>query len=441
MLASQQSNSPVQRSGWFSADGDEPRPLRLGYEAWLDGSAVVGRLARELPPHAADLIEIAAMTYAADRLARRKAERDTADGSGWDRQLRLQVPVRRPDLWADAAGELTELLEWLTHDDWALKFCQLNPGAGTLDHHQGFLFDMVPDGSPAALFSGGLDSALGLARDLALDPVAVSVHTNPRMQATQRNVFSRICGSRSRCMHLQFRVSLHQSDCENSQRTRGLLFLAAGIGTAWELGQDRLRVYENGIGAINLPYLRSQHGPQATRSMHPRTLWLAERLASKVSGRPFRIDTPFMLSTKAEAVRSVPQISTATVAATVSCDAGFAARVPGARQCGTCTSCLLRRQALLAAGRLDADAAIAYRTRNPGGSEGVMAMTWQLDRLTSALADRIPWHGLVSEFPPVLDTSPLAPAEVIRLYRAYMREWEAAGPEFGMQGHDGAAAS
>ena len=242
-------------------------------------------------------------------------------------------------------------------------------------------------------------------------------------------------------MHLQFRVSLHQSDCENSQRTRGLLFLAAGIGTAWELGQDRLRVYENGIGAINLPYLRSQHGPQATRSMHPRTLWLAERLASKVSGRPFRIDTPFMLSTKAEAVRSVPQISTATVAATVSCDAGFAARVPGARQCGTCTSCLLRRQALLAAGRLDADAAIAYRTRNPGGSEGVMAMTWQLDRLTSALADRIPWHGLVSEFPPVLDTSPLAPAEVIRLYRAYMREWEAAGPEFGMQGHDGAAAS
>jgi len=100
MLASQQSNSPVQRSGWFSADGDEPRPLRLGYEAWLDGSAVVGRLARELPPHAADLIEIAAMTYAADRLARRKAERDTADGSGWDRQLRLQVPVRRPDLWA-----------------------------------------------------------------------------------------------------------------------------------------------------------------------------------------------------------------------------------------------------------------------------------------------------------------------------------------------------
>lgn len=441
MPAIQEGKSQILRSGLFSADGGEPRPLRLGYEAWLDGSAVVRRLARELPPHAADLIEIAAMTYAADRLARRKADRDAADGSGWGRQLRLQIPVRRPDLWADAAAELTELLEWLTHDDWALKFCQLNPGAGSLDHPQAFLFDMVPDGSPTTLFSGGLDSALGLARDLELDPVAVSVYTNPRMQATQRTVFSRICGTRSRCMHLQYRVSLHQADCENSQRTRGLLFLAAGIGTAWGLGEDRLRVYENGIGAINLPYLRSQHGPQATRSMHPHTLWLAERLASKVSGRQFRIDSPFLLSTKAEAVRSVPQISTATVAATVSCDAGFAARVPGASQCGTCTSCLLRRQALLAAGRFDADAATAYRNRDPGGSEGLTAMAWQVDRLAGALADRVPWHGLVSEFPPVLDTSPLAPADVVRLYRAYVREWEAAGPEFGVRRHDRAAAS
>jgi hypothetical protein len=67
-------------------------------------------------------------------------------------------------------------------------------------------------------------------------------------------------------------------------------------------------------------------------------------------------------------------------------------------------------------------------------------MTWQLERLASALADRVPWHGLVSEFPAVLHTSPLAPAEVVRLYRAYVREREAVGPEFGLRRHDGAAA-
>ena len=48
MSASRESGSEVQRSGLFSADGGDSRPLRLGYEAWLDGSAVVGRLAREL---------------------------------------------------------------------------------------------------------------------------------------------------------------------------------------------------------------------------------------------------------------------------------------------------------------------------------------------------------------------------------------------------------
>jgi hypothetical protein len=174
--------------------------------------------------------------------------------------------------------------------------------------------------------------------------------------------------------------------------------------------------------------------------MHPHTLWLAERLASKVSGHPFRIDSPFLLSTKAEAVRSVPEISDAAVAATVSCDTGFASRVADARQCGTCTSCLLRRQALIAAGRSDADGATAYGTRNPTASKGLTAMAWQVDRLASALADQNPWHGLVSEFPPVLDTSPLAPAEVVRLYRAYVREWKAVEPEFGLRPHDRAAA-
>ena len=32
-----------------------------------------------------------------------------------------------------------------------------------------------------------------------------------------------------------------------------------GIATAWTLGHDRLQVFENGIGAINLPYTLSQY--------------------------------------------------------------------------------------------------------------------------------------------------------------------------------------
>ena len=421
----------LRRSGLLKVADSGCRELRLGYDAHLDGQAVVDRLARDLPPAAADFIEIAAMAYAADRLARRPADRDCLDGSGWGRRIWLQVPVRDPDRWTAVAGRLAEFAGWLTHDHWSFEFSQLESGYGALDNAQGFLFDTVPCGASPGLFSGGLDSALGLARDLqASEAVAVSVHTNSRMQSVQRDLVSRIGGRDGRCVHLQYRIWLHERSWETSQRTRGLLFLAVGIGTAWGIGQDRLRVFENGIGAINLPYLRSQHGPQATRSMHPRTLWLAEELATAVSGRPFRIEAPFLPHTKAEAIAAANGLDAFVAAATVSCDTGFASRVPGISHRGRCTSCLLRRQALIAAGRADADAATAYRTRTLAGTEELIAMNWQLDRLRDALADPDPWRGLVSEFPAVLDVVLLTPAEVIRLYRAYAQEWEAMGPDF-----------
>jgi hypothetical protein len=422
-----EADARMRKSGWLWFPGSEPRPLRLGCEAQLDGRAVIGRLSRELPPVAADLLEIAAMTYAADRLVPRPSERECSDGSGWGRQLWLEIPVRNPRLWNSIAEQLTGLLGWLTGDEWTVDFCQLAGGAGPLDSQQGFLFDTVPRGSPLALFSGGLDSALGLAHDLrSSGAVVVSVYTNNRMKAAQRHVVHALDGAASTsCVQLQYRISLGEPERDNSQRTRGLLFLATGIATAWTLGQDRLRIFENGIGAVNLPYLRSQEGPQATRSMHPRTLRMAEGLASAVSGRPFQIEAPYLLLTKAEAVRAVPEISASAIATAVSCDTAFATRVPGPAQCGTCTSCLLRRQALIAGGRSDADELTRYRTRLPAGTASLVAMTWQLERLRDCLSTADPWQGIVSEFPPIMDVERIAPAQLTRLYGAYVREWEA----------------
>jgi len=127
------------------------------------------------------------------------------------------------------------------------------------------------------------------------------------MQHVQERVlFGLMAVSPSKCVPLRYRVSMRASSVESSQRSRGLLFLAVGIATAWTLGQDRLVVFENGIGAINLPYLRSQFGSQTTRSMHPRTLSLAAQLAQTVSRQPFRIDMPALALTKAQAVQGAP---------------------------------------------------------------------------------------------------------------------------------------
>ncbi len=156
-------SSRVCTAAYFAAPGEASQPLRLGYEAVLDGRAVVHRLACEPPALSADLIEVAATVYAVDRLVACPTRLETSAGSSWARDLRPGIPVREPQLWNAYVGQLTELLAWLTDDTWSLEFFQLAGGTGPLDEPQAFLFHTIPRGSASVLFSGGLDSAAGLA--------------------------------------------------------------------------------------------------------------------------------------------------------------------------------------------------------------------------------------------------------------------------------------
>lgn len=124
-------------------------------------------------------------------------------------------------------------------------------------------------------------------------------------------------------------------------------------------------------------------------------------------------------------LRTSPRGADRALALTVSCDAGFAARILNRAPCGACTSCLLRRQALHAAGRArhDPDGAYHYR-KGSSPAKLLQVMLWQVGRLRTCLAQPDPWLALVSEFPEVLDTAPLTAAEVIDVYRNYVREWE-----------------
>ncbi len=167
--------------------------------------------------------------------------------------------------------------------------------------------------------------------------------------------------------------------------TRGLLFLAAGVATAWAVRQDHLRVFENGIGAVNLPFLRSQQGAQATKSVHPLTLRMVQDLASAVSKRPFVIDAPAMALAKADLLRRAPSTARKALGLTVSCDVGFAARVPEHRACGACTSCLLRLQALTAAGLTGLLPVDIYERRGHDREFNLNAMIWQVTRMRACL--------------------------------------------------------
>ncbi len=184
----------------------------------------------------------------------RLPDRRRPEESMWTRSLWAEIPVREPDRWRQQAPRLMQLLHWLTDDHWDLEFCQLRLGAGALDVQQGFLFQTVPSGASPVLFSGGPDSATGRAAQLVHeDAVAVSVHTNGWMWQVQRRVLAALSQASSRhCMPLRYRISV-SSGTETSQRSRGFLFLAAGVATAWAVRQDQLRVFENGIGRSIFP--------------------------------------------------------------------------------------------------------------------------------------------------------------------------------------------
>jgi len=67
-------------------------------------------------------------------------------------------------------------------------------------------------------------------------------------------------------------------------------------------------------------------------------------------------------------------------------------------------------------------------------------MTWQLDRLRGCLNTADPWQSIVSEFPPIIDVERISPARLVRLYGAYVREWEAVDlTSFRLSGYRSAA--
>jgi 7-cyano-7-deazaguanine synthase in queuosine biosynthesis len=425
--------------------------VRWDRDVHLDGQPLMDRLGRVLPPDAADLMELATAIYTADRLKARSD--DDAYKLGWSRRLRLHVPVRLPDLWRSHTDALVQLLSWLTDDEWSLQFHQVHPASAPLDNPRGYLFPTVPDQAYVALFSGGLDSTAGLAVDLDADPetdvLTVRVVTNGRMEGRQKAIL-RHFGTRVHDCRLPLSLASGRS-AESTQRTRGFLFLAAGVATALTAGKNVLRVYENGIGAINLPLLESQRGSQATRAVHPRTVQMMEWLATSLSGVAFRIELPHLWSTKAELLRKAPPMLSEAYLSSVSCDSGFATRTEGARPCGRCTSCILRRQSVIASGLVQIDIGHQYRHRLDAAPLfwELRASLWQIHRIQVALNDPDPWHAFLNEFPQVLDVPATeresGRAAVLRLYGQYCAEWQTMARHLGVNMHnwglEGAAAA
>ncbi len=378
----------------------------------VDDAEIADNFAQMVKPMLADLVDIAIAIHMADRLAVRTLNcRNT-----WSRRLHLKICVRYPELWADAAmrKQLEELLAFLTEDIWTFDFVVHRDPRRTSEI-QAFLF---PGGntsiSSISLFSGGLDSLAGTSAAISKATgkhfILVSASPNFRQRLRQQHqvkILREELGAK--ISHVSIPYGMQNGDQyaqEPSRRTRGFLFLVLGGVTAISAGCSALTLYENGLGAINLPYDQSQIGTDNARAVHPRVLRYAAALLSNLAEQPFSVLNPCIYLTKAEMVRPLAADRTQrAIPLTFSCD-GFPVRTKGHSQCGFCTSCLLRRFSLEIAGLQHLDSSEYLRDWKSNSFvlskhhlRGLRAMDWQVLRFQKCFEARDSWSALTLEFP------------------------------------------
>lgn len=405
---------------------------------------------RTLPPELRDLMEVATSAYLADRFAPRRHPDKSNDSRPRNRRIRISLPVRSPAMWRGQPAKLLgELLLFLSGDPWEFEFLPLNDGSPIAQ--QSYLLDFFPERQPAVmLFSGGLDSYVGAVhqlRDSNCFHVLVSAFTHNRMAADQAHQANILFNGRRKIGHrvavsYGLPTKIERVRLESSQRARGLIYLTIGAITALNLGVNELSVYENGIGALNLPFDASQSGWEISRAVHPKTLSLMEQLVISITGTPLQIRTPFLFSTKADSLKGTgPERLLDGIRYTFSCD-----RFPNyrerRRQCGVCSSCVLRRLALEAAELAEVESTDEYThditserfVPRPSSAFVLDKFDTQAHRISSCLRSQNPWLRLMRLFPELrevefvlgknIDHSTVE-SSLLSLYDRHVYEWGA----------------
>lgn len=335
----------------------------------LRSEAIAAAALDDLEPEIEDLLDIAAMIFYADGEISRGGATRTDMGEAWHRRLRLTIPVRNLALWSrpDVGEALTTAVDFLTGDTFEFRFL----AAGEAHHDRTFL-DLDQHGDPfdaedVILFSGGLDSFSGALETLSTTPgrvILVSHQSAPKVSDRQKKLAHWLEGRfGKRVRHIKIRA--HRSGDESTdttQRSRSFLFAAMGAAVAHTFRAKRISFFENGIVSHNLPISPQVVGTMATRTTHPLVLVHLNRIISLVLPDSPSIYNPYEWMTKTEVVGRIQRYGgEGGIEQAVSCTK-VREQTTKHTHCGTCSQCLDRRFAILAAGLEKFDPSESYAT-------------------------------------------------------------------------------
>ncbi|MER8822612.1 7-cyano-7-deazaguanine synthase [Mesorhizobium sp. M0991] len=338
----------------ISPAADEKKRVRF------DPGSVSAPLLDEIPDPLADVLEIAAYVFSADRLVPRVKDDSREIGAEWQRRLRFRIPVRNEALWnsREVKDALLEGLSFLSGDEFAFEFTHAGRPEGAqlyLGFNDSVAQTIRPD--QVILFSGGLDSLAGVSESvIGRNCSAVLVtHSSATLVVGKQNQLAHEIGQRTRKGQTFYAPVWvrrgHQAEpVEHSQRLRSFLFASLGMAYARMFGCSSVQFCENGITSFNLPMAQHVVGTRASRTTHPRTLSYFSRLFSLLLDTPVSFENPFLWKTKADVVRSINRNHLSDlIGLTTSC-ANIREMSMSGRQCGYCSQCVERQYAVAAAG-------------------------------------------------------------------------------------------
>ena len=306
---------------------------------------------KQMTPRLTDLLEIASYVYAADTAAQR--------GQSWKRDFQFIISVRDFDFWTqpDVSSMLTNLLKFITDDVYAFEFRQITEDRPLQEYLAFDENDEWPfyDVDKVVMFSGGLDSLAGAVEMASEGRKLVLVSHRPAAVITsrQRDLFDKLKETFSSPM-LHIPVCINKRGDlrrEASQRSRSFLYSALGFVMSQSLRGSGVLFYENGIVSLNLPVADEVLGSRATRTTHPWALGLLSEFYSLFSEKKISIENPFILMTKRDVVSRISSLGAGDlIKLTCSCSRTMY-QSKNQRHCGTCSQCIDRRIAIIAAGQ------------------------------------------------------------------------------------------
>lgn len=412
------------------------------FQVSVNDSNFLSTVNAQLSSELADVVDLAVAVSITDRSSFRKENTRT--------RIHIVLPVRHPEMFARPEIEewLYKTLCWFTNDYWSFEFKhRVAPDRLTVSQlRMPLADDGVERPVEVALWSGGLDSLAGLCNRLIAKPsgnfTIFGTGGNEQVFSIQRKVAERVntkLPNRIKLVQVPIRSCKTNSLKKNYRpNARGFVFTLLGAVCALLEGQQTLHVYENGVGAINLPFSESAVGLDHLRPVHPLSLRYMRKLISQLLGVPFTFHNPFLFQTKAQMCRVfIDTDTTDLISHTITCNRPH--RLPGVPQCGACAACLLRKQALAVQGIEDQTEYVVphHKALDPSDSEYLKHILFHVQDLQLLLEKPNPWKEIsCSKYFQLAEiANEIAESEgiasknlqdwLIQLYRNYIEEWNA----------------